>query len=391
MGVVSINELSGNNLKSLKVTINDVELENVRIKSLDLYWDIDNHWVEGSLVYADNMNIVNTIPVTTDSIVKVFVQESDGSELHTYKFNIIDLIQTGAEDNQSGFILSMIDSPGYEMMSFYPILGLSNAKISDLLNNENTLLGISKKHGINKLEISDITTEYESYIFSTSKPLMNSLNNLKRTSNAYVYRKRNSYKICPLKELFEADAVDFEGKGKQIYKSNTDNFNYKFRIFDNQILPGSAMKGKYALADYKIHTFDIMNKTNKPFDLTYDDMLKYSQKDPKNIQTYSTTNYKTYYKPFQNYQAEMTYFYEFNARNLMEMNIVCPGSIKLNPGDSIQVETKGNNEDPYNKSTSGKWLVKSIKETITQTTFVHELNLIRSTPIEVPAETLKKS
>ena len=87
----------------------------------------------------------------------------------------------------------------------------------------------------------------------------------------------------------------------------------------------------------------------------------------------------------------MTYFYEFNARNLMEMNIVCPGSIKLNPGDSIQVETKGNNEDPYNKLTSGKWLVKSIKETITQTTFVHELNLIRSTPIEVPAETLKKS
>jgi hypothetical protein len=382
--MITTGELAKTAYKTLDVYIDGYKLQNSKIQSLDMMLSIDSPYIEGRLLLTDEKDLINTIPIISESKVSIDIQEQDGA-IYKYNLSILSIDVLDAQKGEAQILITMMDTLGYEMLSHYPVKGFSNSGVDQILKDDKVLGSLCKEMSI-EINSSEVKTKFESYIFPGNKPIINSLGYLKRASNVYIFRSRKSLEITNLKDMFLE-----EPKQPLTYKTNTENIDYLYRVHDIQITPGDAWKGKYTLADFKVFSYNILNKTNKPFDLTYKDSVSYLQEDTTNLPEYSTSNSKYFYKSFQNYQAEMSHFYDTNSRQMLEVSIIVTGSQKVEPGDTINLESMGNIfGDTYNKTTTGKWLVKRVKDTLTFESYVQELTLIKSTLDEAPEQKVKK-
>lgn len=364
-------DINGYSYNGISLKINNKEMNPTNIISFDILFSIDKVYYEGRLVYDDRNQYLETIPIQSDSIVEFSITDLY-NEIYTYKFNIIKIDSVAGEQLNKGLILTLMDTAGFELMATYPEKGFTKTTISDIVKDPEILGDLMKEHNVS-INTGNIDIKFDSFIFPLSKPLINGLNYLKRKSNAYVFRTRNSLEVNTLKEMISA-----EPKIQELFMNNTNNFKYRYKVWEYNIKKADSSKGKLAMTDYKVYSYNIMDKTNKPFDLTYEDSIKYLNEDAKNIQTYTSKGNKIYYKPYQNYQAELSNLYETSARELMNLKIIVLGESKLNVGDNIKIRLTGDvNNMEYNVEASGKWLIKKIKDNYTFKHFYQEIELIK--------------
>lgn len=373
-------------LKAFTIWINDVEVFQEDVLSLELKYSFDKFMISGTLSIKDSFGIAELDLFNGQTEIKIFARDFF-DEVFERKFVVTSVSQQDYNERFKAYTFSLVDRIYFAMVNAYVSTGFN-----DIPSN-----ALSKF--FEQLNIDDIvddeklTKDFD--VIGTPEPFC-----VPQDRSSYEFftqqMRRVGYRWWQTRDSLHAKKVDInqlpestDDNGDPIvYSNNTDNDKYAFKIHDFDISYNNILNMNMAYPISSNMKFDPTSRSMNSDTLNLEDVyptMKLNDKavDPADLKLVHTVGKKITMQEISSTDKQKLDIEDVYMENSV-LNIVVPGNFKYNfPGQIVEVEFKGN---PIVQKASlegdtfhgGKYFLKEVTDRYFGDKLIQKLKLVRA-------------
>jgi hypothetical protein len=328
-------------LRAITVWINDVELLNEDVMSVDMKWSFDGIAVVGKLLFKDTLEVASQKVFDGKTTVRIYVKDIY-DEVFEKTFIVTDINNQESGDRWKIYSLTLIDRISFLLNNTYMSKGF-NTDIVTAIDEVFTHLKIPDIMKEDKMEfIKGECKDISNIVIPQDRSLMEYFTDYLRYRGMRWWQTRSAFIID--KVVFnELEPIKDDEDKPIIYSNATTNQEYGFRINDFSTSYNDLLSMNDVRPVIKSYAYDFEKRSMQLDALNLTDVydtIKMNDQDCSNLQ--KTTGARmdiqnSLNTDSQKLDIEDTYM----INNILE--IVVPGNFKYSRvGELMHVALKGN-------------------------------------------------